>query len=229
MIFLFFPLLFVAACQTATPLVRLQKELEKYPAYSVILHDMRAGGNFLSSYQHQYKVVVHANNEEIQQAVSKWQYVSKQFYRQHLGNLGMTLVAKNQDGEVNKTAQPAGYQYVGNSRYGQWVERDGTSFWEFYGKYALISGIFGMMSRPVYRADHRSYLDSRRRGQSFYGRKGEYGSNGSVTKKSHPSFFQRQRQREVTRKRAFGQRVRGRATRSHHSGFRRRSFGGFGK
>ena len=45
--------LVVAACDTETPLERLEREIERYPEYSVSLQDMREDG-----YLHQYGVVI---------------------------------------------------------------------------------------------------------------------------------------------------------------------------
>ena len=49
-------------------------------------------------------------------------------------------------GEAESSA-PVGSEYVGNSNYGQWQQgSNGSSFWEFYGKYAMFSHLF---SRPM--------------------------------------------------------------------------------
>lgn len=51
----------------------------------------------------------------------------------------------------------AGSQLIGNPNYGHWQQRsDGTSFWEFYGMYALLSNL----TRPIFYDDwarHRRY------------------------------------------------------------------------
>ena len=216
------------ACERQQPLAQLQKQLNKFPEYSIALNDMKEEGNFIRHYYHQYKITVlkTVGSNDYQQVLSDWLTVTADFYRKHTGNLGMVLATK--DG--NNQAQPPGYNYVGNPQYGRWVENNnGTSFWEFYGKYALLSSMFGMMGRPVYHDDYRSYRHNRERGRSYYGRNGEFGSTGTETRKQHKNFYQRRQQRERLKRQAFGQRVRNRATRSHHSGFRRRSFGGFGK
>lgn len=218
----------IVACEKRQPLAQLQDKLKQFPEYSIALNDMREEGNFFRHYYHQYQITVlkTAGGNDYQQVISDWLTVTADFYRKHRGNLGMVLATKDGDGQ----AQPPGYNYVGNPQYGRWVTgSNGTSFWEFYGKYALLSSMFGMMSRPIYRDDYRAYRDNRDRGRSYYGRRGEFGSTGSETRKQHKNFYQRRQQRERLKRQAFGQRVTNRATRSHHSGFRRRSFGGFGK
>ena len=222
--------LLVSACQPSNPLLSLQKKLDRFPEYAIILNDMRYEGNFFTDYFHQYKIIVNSDKDSAnhEQALSDWQRVSSTFFRQHVNNLGMVLASKTVGGDKSSVPQPPGYQYIGNQQYGRWVERDGTSFWEFYGKYALISSLFGMMHRPVYYNDYNTYRDYRRRNRPYYGNRNQFGSNGSQTRKQHGNFFQRRQRRETARRQAFGQRVSNRATRSHNSGFRRRGWG-FGK
>ncbi len=74
----------------------------------------------------------------------------------------------------------AGSQLVGNPGYGQWVQRDGMSFWEWYGMYALFSNLF----------DNRVSYDrwSRGRDYSYYSDYGRY-------RYTKPADYQRQQQR----------------------------------
>lgn len=223
--------LLLAGCKPQSPLERLQKHLQVFPEYSIILNDMRKEGNFFPDYSHQYKVVVlkEKDTASYQEETTDWLTVPRVFYLNHTGNLGMVLAAKGGDGKKSDTAQPPGYQYVGNSRYGHWVDRGGGSFWAFYGQYSFIKNTFGMMHRPVQRDDYDAYRRNQRQGRSYYGKSGEFGSTGTETQKSHRNFYQRRQRKENMRRQAFSDRVKQRATRSHHSGFRRRSFGGFGK
>ena len=222
--------LLASACQSSDPVLRLQKKLDRFPEYAIILNDMRSEGNFFTDYYHQYKIVVNKSKDAAkhEQVLTDWQRVGTDFYRQHHKNLGMVLASKTVGGEKSRIPQPPGYQYIGNQQYGRWAERGGTSFWEFYGRYALISSVFSMMHSPFYRRDYNDYRDHHRRGRPYYGKRGEFGSNGTETRKRHGNFFQRRQRRETMRRQAFSQRVSNRATRSHNSGFRRGGRG-FGK
>ena len=94
--------------------------------------------------------------------------------------MGMTIASKT-DGVLSKQAAPAGYNnYIGNPKYGQWQERNGSSFWEFYGKFAFMSSMFNLMSYPArrdywndyrgnYRGTNRDYYGPS--GQKVYGTK----------------------------------------------------------
>ena len=206
-------LLFIAACDTTTPLERLQTQLEEYPEYSVTLQDMREDGFF-----HQYGVVIgarQAGTEDLvyRDSILDWQEVSRQTYDQYRPHLGMVILSKGPDGVVDQTQHPPGYKQVGNERYGRWRDDGGgRSFWEFYGQYALLSHIIGGFGRPVYRNDWNGYRNARGRGQTYYGPSGEYGSTGSVTRQTNPNFFRRQQTRQAARSRSFGDRVRSRMT-----------------
>ena len=200
-------LLVVAACNTETPLERLERQLEQYPEYSVTLQDMREDG-----YLHQYGVVIgepQAGSEDpvYRDSIRDWQKVGRRTYNRYQPHLGMVILSKGPDG-IDRNQHPPGYQQVGNARYGQWRdEGGGRSFWVFYGQYAMLSHMIGGFSRPIYRNDWSGYRTARGRGQTYYGAGGVYGTNGSVTRQTNPNFFRRQQTRQAARSRSFGQRV----------------------
>lgn len=68
-----------------------------------------------------------------------------------LDDVGMEILS-NKGQQITQ----AGYSnYVGNSEYGNWRENDEGSYWEFYGKYALLSTLFN--SNRIYRDDYNTY------------------------------------------------------------------------
>lgn len=59
-----------------------------------------------------------------------------------LGRVG--VMSKSDERGLNDAKDYGpGSQLVGNPAYGQWVNRDGMSFWEWYGMYALFSNLMG--------------------------------------------------------------------------------------
>ncbi len=226
--------LLLASCSSRSPLERLQQQLSQYPEYSVILQDMRLEGNFFKEYYHQYKIVSGQKSGASEDLVydtqtSDWSRVSQTEFEKYQKNLGMVLFSKSAKSGLSDAKYPPGYEHVGNPRYGNWrSDNSGNSFWEFYGKYAFMSHMFGMFSRPIYRNDWNSYRQSRSRGAPYFGRGGQYGTQGSLTKHTNKSFFDRRVRREAARRSSFSDRVRQRANRSRMSGVRGRS-GGFGK
>ena len=143
--------------------------------------------------------------------------------------LGMTIASKTRDSGLTDSQHPPGYQYVGNERYGQWRnDSRGGSFWEFYGKYAMLSTVFGLFRRPMYRSGWNDYRRHASSGRPYYGSNREYGTNGKYTQQTNRSFFERRRNSEMRRKASWRDKARNRVRRSNMSGFRRRS-SGFGK
>jgi len=220
-------------CSSGKRLVRIQKDLNQYPQYSIVLEDMKREGNFFSDYYHRYKYLYSKQPEpqsesDFQTKVTDWIKVNRKEYERLEPYLGMAIATKTPEGKSN-VAEPAGYRYVGNPRYGRWVnDRRGSSFWEFYGKYAMFNTIFNMTSRPVYRRDWDSYREYRRNRRPFFGSKRQFGTNGSATKTSHKSFYQRKSSRQKSRNTSFSKKVKQRTNRSNMSPVRRRS-GSYGK
>ena len=220
-----------AGCSTAAraPLEGIRKDLAAYPEYSIILEDMRVGGNFFRDYSHRYKLVwgvEEAGSDDLTYLddVTDWQQVSKREFEKYANNLGMVIASKSKDGKVSEVASPPGYQYVGNDRYGRWrADSSGNSFWEFYGKYALISHMFNMGSRSIYRNDWDGYRTARGAGRPYYGANREFGTNGTFTKNTNPTFYQRRVQQQRARSSSFKNKVNSRVRRSNMSGVRSRS------
>lgn len=159
-----------------TPVDRMIRDMSDVNAFSIILYDMDEQGAIFKDYMHQYRIVK-TDNGEVDEQTTGWVEVSEDFFRKHVDHMGMEIAAKSEDGKITKTASPPGYSsYVGNSRYGHWVNRGGSSFWEFYGQYAFMSSMFNMMAFPV----TRSYYDDYRR--DYYGRRPYYGPSSGGTR-----------------------------------------------
>lgn len=212
------------------PLEDIKQEYDPYPQYSVILEDMKDEGTSFVDYFHKYKILYAEKDPQtsemnVESKTTDWLPVPVGVYDQHFSDLGMTILSKTDDGNVYSVAQPPGYNYVGNERYGQWrTDRSGNSFWEFYGKYAFISSLVGMGSRSIFRNDYNQYRNYRSSGRPYYGSNLQYGTYGQTTRAQSTSTFN---QRVQSRQGAFDSRVQSRLGRSSSS-LRSRS-GGFGK
>ena len=215
-------MLFFSGCGAPpSPIDEIRSALKGVPTYSVILDDMSVEGNFIKDYYHKYRVIA-----ETQSTQTDWRRVSEKFYKQYEPFLGMTIWSKK-DGKEAGSVGPPGYEYVGDSRYGNWQkDSSGNSFWVFYGQYRLLSDLLGF-GGPIYRRNYNSYQQYRTKGQPYYGPRNEYGTKGSVTKKQKPNFYSRQMQRQRVNKSSFSDRVSRRVGRSR-STVRGRS-GGWGK
>ena len=244
--FSFFSILFLLACSSgreyrANPLDTFIRDYDqKYP-YTIILEDMDVDGTFFKSYKHQYKII-YSENGEPKETTTGMIEVPTTFFWKNQNNVGMEIVSKDSTGKVNKVATPPGYSnYVGNPRYGHWENRDGSSFWSFYGKYAFLSSMFNLMS-PVPRYGYSDYRRNYRYNRPYYGSRSSsgyytYGSQGRNMRASRPSFsrrFSNIRQksrsfRDRARSRVSGSRY-SRSSSRYRSNFSFRSRGrGFGK
>ncbi|MCF8365261.1 MAG: hypothetical protein K9H16_05740 [Bacteroidales bacterium] len=212
------------------------KEYRESPDLTILLYDQNYEGN---KYQHQYQVLLPLPDSTIDARVTKFYPVSDNFFNENIDNLGMEL-ANKKDGIVNKTVAPAGYsQYVGNPNYGRWTERNGSSFWEFYGQFAFMNSMFHMFSSPArysYWNDYsRNYAPGGRtyRGpNNYYGTdsymKSNTGKSTSWSKK--PSSFRSDVRSRVQRSStASKSKVSRSSSRYSSSSSSRSRSGGFGK
>jgi hypothetical protein len=168
------------------PVDELVRDMNSVPEFSIILYDMDFD-EAKDIYKHKYQIVKHvAQPDTILSEITKWYPVPQTFFDEHTKDMGMEIVTKA-NGKVTKEAAPPGYSnYVGNPKYGHWATNSGGSFWEFYGKYAMMSSIFNMAFMPARYSMWNDYNTSYRgRGQGFYGN-GRYGSNSAFSRAQNP-------------------------------------------
>ncbi|MDP7349519.1 MAG: hypothetical protein QF907_00850 [Nitrospinota bacterium] len=222
-LFLSFTIL-ISCGRQREPLEKLVANFAGAPEYSIILQDMKEEGGFSSSYYHKYKVI-----QGEKSFLTEWLRVSRGNYQNNQNFLGMTLVSKTKDG-VSNTPHPPGYQYMGNSQYGEWrKDSGGNSFWAFYGQYAFFTHMFGWGNRTFYRTDYDAYRTSQASRRPFFGRNKEYGTGGKFTKRTNPNFFDRKMSKQRMAKSRFSDRVGRRFGGSRSSFGGGRGFGSFGK
>ncbi len=245
-LFIFFIVLIYSCSRTCesdystpikSPVDDLIKEMTSVPTFSIILYDMNTEGAIFKEYYHQYRIIKEVQSEEVVEEITDWHPVREDFFKANMDNMGMEIAAKNAEGKVSKGVSPPGYgAYIGNEKYGQWVQRDGGSFWEFYGKFALMNSIFNMMAYPA----RRSYWDDYRggyygTGRSYYGPRGSdgrytYGTDSRYNTASNKSSKWSSNAANNT----FKQQVRQSTPQSSKSGSRYSNFsrsrsGGYGK
>ena len=228
--------LFLSSCggdkYIKPPLDTIIRDMPSDRVFSILLYDMDVQGNFSRDYYHQYRIIEETTPGKPEERLTEWYKVDEKYFNQHADNMGMTIASRGEDGKLEKTVAPPGYNnYVGNPKYGSWQGSGTNSFWAFYGQYAFMSSMFNLATYPV----RRSYYDGYRgnyygRGRSYYGPttsgRPYYGTNSSYTQSTRPnSSWSRNTS-------TFKQRVSGRTSRSgsRYSGSSSRSRGGgYGK
>lgn len=233
----FFSILILSACGGGnfkkSPLDEIIKELPREQIFSIILYDMDVRGSIFETYYHQYQVIKDDATGDIDEIVTGWHEVGEKEFNNYINDMGMEIAARDSTGKLTKNVAPPGYNnYVGNSKYGQWENRGGTSFWAFYGQYAFMSSLFRMGSYPVtrgyyndwsgnYRGTSRRYYGPSTGGSRYYGTGSGYhrSANPSSTWNSRSSNFRQSVANRVSKSSSKS---------SSTSSYRSRS-GGFGK
>lgn len=200
---------FLAGCSSdkayvQSPVDKLIKGLDNKQNFTLVLYDMDMEEHTFSDdiYKHKYKVVTmeKAAGDSVytpKSHITDWYDVDQPFFDQHVNDMGMEIASKT-NGVVKKQVAPAGYsQYVGNSEYGQWkTDNSGNSFWEFYGKYAMMRSLFGMtFYQPVYRSYYTDYSRYRSSGRPYYGSSSSTGTSryGTFSKAATTSSVSKSR------------------------------------
>lgn len=209
-------------------------------SYSILLYDMAAEGSFVQTYKHKYQVI-YEDSTGMQEETTEWHEVPEDYFKKHEQHMGMTIASKARGEDVEKKVSPPGYNnYVGNDRYGKWRSRsDGSSFWEFYGKYAMLSSVLNMGHNPIRRSYYNDYTSHYNSGRTYYGPSGNrmYGTGGSFTNRYNKSANWSARKsssfKEKVRNRVSSSSKRskssGRYSSSRSSGSLRSRSSGFGK
>jgi hypothetical protein len=208
----------------AVPLTEIQKSLSNVPTYSVILEDMKEDGNFFKDYYHNYRIIEESpettDDLEARASETGWLQVPENFYQTTAGLLGMVIAGKVA-GDMISSPAPPGYQYIGNPRYGSWMnDPTGRSYWGWN-----RTPIFFHMGLdrypPAYQKDYGDYQTARSRNTPYFG-DNLYGTNGSVTQKTQPNFFERRMAKQQAKSASFSEKV------SQRIGRTRTSFRGGG-
>jgi hypothetical protein len=223
-----------------TPLDKVIQQLSAEKDFSIILFDMDYDEG-AKKYKHKYQTLV-PKDDTVLVNTTPWFDVSDIFFEKHVDNMGMEVASKV-NGKLNKKASPPGYNhYVGNQRYGRWTQRNGSSFWEFYGQYAFMSSMFGLGHNPIrrsyyddYRTNYygsRSYYGPRNNGRNYYGTSSRFNSNRSTSWSSKPADFKSRVRSKVKQSASVSKsrisRSSSRYSSSSSSGYRSRG-GGSGK
>lgn len=215
-----------------SPLDDIIKEIPREEVFSIILSDMDAQGNFSQSYFHKYQIIRDSNGE-VKESTTDWHEVGEKEFNTYINDMGMEIAARDSTGKLTKEVAPPGYNnYVGNSRYGRWENRGGSSFWAFYGQYAFMSSMLRMSAYPINRGYYSSwrgsYYGTGRRyygpttgGSSYYGTGSSYNQtrNPNSTWNSKSSSFRNDVRSRTSRS----------SSRSSRSSSSRSRGGSFGK
>ncbi|MFT5618583.1 MAG: hypothetical protein ACI85I_001818 [Arenicella sp.] len=197
-IFLAFSVCLLTGCGSkqfaTTPIDDFIKKMDKEKNFTIILYDMDVEGSWSKDYKHKYKIItetkVNDSTFKPEEKTTDWMPVDENFFEMHANDMGMEIAAKT-DGKVTKQTAPPGYSnYVGNKQYGNWqTNSSGGSFWAFYGQYAFMSNMMGLMGGRVSRTGYSNYNSTYRGVRPYYGTStAKYGTFSAANKAANPSF-----------------------------------------
>ena len=164
------------------------------------LRDRKSGG--MRDYEEEIKLVrtklVDASGTKGDTTSEEnWVEVPKATYAVAEKNVGMAIAHKpagKYDSEADEVAQPAGFAYMAppgqRNGYGYWEQRDGGSFWVWYGQYALLRDLlWGHSYQPIPSREWEYYRTARSSGQTYYGHDEggapKYGTHGTFTQQHY--------------------------------------------
>lgn len=238
--------------ETGMPLDAMRQSLDRYPEYSVILNDMSSQGLFVQDYFHRYRIILPESGQKtgdggqpkFTQKMTNWVKVDEATYNKYKDSLGMVLLTKKADGTIDDVPQPPLYQYIGDPRFGKWeTDKSGNQGWAWLAAGMVLSELMDQLGDGYEKRGHvdygryQDYRTSRSNGSAYYGSRDQqgrpqYGTQGTVTQKTNPGFFERQQARMAERDASFAKKVesrmgRSRPTPSTSSGFSSSGRSGF--
>ena len=165
---------------------------------TAILIDSHATGFLIKTYYQKYRVIYGFQN--VEEIIIR---TSQEFAVKNIPNMGMSLYRSAENVEETLPLPP-GSLYLGNREFGQWKKfKSGNIKWSFYRVYKNLPKYLGW---GKFRPDMDFYQKLRAQislNQPFYGPKGEFGLNGSITRKNFPHFFTEERQKKIEFKNLF--------------------------
>jgi len=179
-----------------SPVDELIRNLDAEKNFTIILYDMDVESGWPDKFKHKYKVIKEKEDGTPFEELTDWYDVSENIFGYYENDMGMEIVSKV-DGKVTKETSPPGYsRYVGNQKYGNWrTDSSGNSFWAFYGQYAFMSSMIGLVAGPVYRTGYYDYYNNYRGRRPYYGTtvngRSRYGTLSDASRRQNPSFHQR--------------------------------------
>lgn len=160
---------------------------------TVILSDMHSTGFLIKTYYHKYKVVY--GFQSVEELIVR---TSGKFMERHRNHLGMSIFRRLENDQEEFVALPPGSLFIGDRSFGEWIlDNSGEKVWRFYRPYRNIPNYLGWKD---FKATYKLYQKIslyRNQQKDFFGLQKEFGVNGVVTKKSFPSFYERQQPEEI--------------------------------
>jgi len=167
---------------------------------SLILTDIHSTGFLIKTYYHKYKIVYGFQSYE--ELIVR---TSRKFTEQNTHFLGMSTFRRYKEGKKQDfTPMPPGSVFIGNKSFGNWVRKGKNSKrWKFFRVYRQIPQYLGWKDYTPTLKTYTQIQEYQERGKPFHGSNDEFGLDGSITKVSFPSYFERMKPHKINFKSFF--------------------------
>lgn len=154
---------------------------------SIILTDIHQTGFLIKTHYHKYKIVYGFQSYE--ELIVR---TSKLFSDQQKNYLGMSVFRRDREGFESTTPLPPGSVFIGDTNLGKWVKHpSGEKRWKFFGAYKNLNTYLGWdQFSPSMKLKNRIQMFMEQ-DKPFFGDNEEFGLNGTMSMKSFPSYFDR--------------------------------------
>jgi len=112
-------------------------EFDANDEFTLILRDMDYRN---SQHYHKYEYVTDTS-DVIVHSETGWYDVTPTFFKQHVNHLGLELVHKNGGTKLFGATPPGFSQFVGDEKYGSWVDNYGQKEWIYHPEYNELNGV----------------------------------------------------------------------------------------
>lgn len=155
---------------------------------SVILTDIHSTGFLIKTYYHKYKIIY--GFQSFEELIVR---TSRSYSKKNQDNIGLSTFRRYVEAELEDfTALPPGSIFIGDKNFGNWVLDDsGDKTWKFFRVYRQLPLYLGWNEYvPTFR-DFSKIKVHQDQNKTYFGSKSQFGTNGSITKKSFPNYFER--------------------------------------
>lgn len=157
---------------------------------SVILTDIHSTGFLIKTYYQKYKIVYGFQSYE--ELIVRTSKLYKEYGEKFIG---MSVFRRDKEvGTEDYTPLPPGSTFIGDKNFGRWVNHNsGEKVWTFFRAYRQIPDYLGWGDFVPTAKDAAKINLHRQEQKPYFGPNNEFGKDGSVTKKSFPKYFERQK------------------------------------
>lgn len=160
---------------------------------SLILIDTHSTGFAIKTHYHKYRAVY--GFKSYQELIVK---VSSNFRDKHAKHIGASIFRRSINDKESFIPLIPGAIFLNDKTFGTWYKGENNQkIWKFYRVYRHLTDFLGWQEyAPTYK-DYQKIQIALNQNTSFFGPKNQFGTKGTITKKSFKNYFKRQRPNNI--------------------------------